>query len=379
LLESHLPALVYYEFTAKMEDDLDSISRGESTHVAYLKKFYFGNGAPGLKKQLANKVEEIDAREICSIPLGTPTAGPQQEPIVVRVGRYGPYIEQGARRASLLEDSPPDELTLDGALEMLDRAAQAEEPLGICPDTPKPVFMRIGRFGPYVQRGLPDDEEKPKNASLLPGMKPEDVDLATALRLLTLPRTVGNHPESGEPVVAHNGRFGPYIKCGEETRSLPAGVSLLEITLDEALALLAAPKVGRGRSAAKREPIKTFDASPVTGKPVQLLEGRYGPYVADGETNASLPRDAKPEELTFQEALSLLADRAARGPSKKAARRGRAAPKAATAKAAPKKAVKKTAKKAAKKKSAKKPAKRGAKQDEADDIDSTEAAFVADE
>jgi DNA topoisomerase-1 len=208
-----------------------------------------------------------------------------------------------------------------------------------------------------VQRGTPDDEEKPKNASLLPGMKPEDVDLATALRLLSLPRTVGVNPANNEPVMAHNGRFGPYIKCGEETRSLPAGVSLLEVTLNEALALLAEPK-RRGRAAAvKREPLRTFDASPVTGKTVQLLSGRYGPYLTDGETNASLPKDAKPEEVTFQEALNLLADRAARGPAKKRFTRRSKATASSKPKAAKKpKPARTTAKKAAKKKSSRRKA-----------------------
>lgn len=350
LLEAHLPKLVDYEFTAQMEDDLDAISRGESTHLDYLKRFYFGNGTPGLKQQLSNKIEEIDARTVCSISLGKPTTGPYTDEIFVRVGRYGPYLEQGERRASISDETPPDELTIEGALALLERAAIAEQPLGICPETHRPIYIRVGRFGPYVQRGTPDDDEKPKNASLLPGMKPEDVDLATALRLLTLPRTVGHHPANNEPIVAHNGRFGPYIKCGDETRSLPQGVSLLEITLDEALALLAEPKRrGRG-AAAKREPLRTFDASPVTGKPVQLLEGRYGPYFADGETNASLPKDMKVDEVTFQQALELLADRASRGPAKKRpARRAKAAPKTKAAKKAP---AKKAAKKAAPRKKA---------------------------
>ncbi len=352
LLESHLPKLVDYEFTAQMEDDLDSISRGESTHLDYLKRFYFGNGTPGLKQQLSNKIEEIDARTVCSIPLGKPTTGAYTDEIIVRVGRYGPYIEQGDRRASIAEDTPPDELTVAGALEMLERAAIAEQPLGICPATQRPVYVRVGRFGPYVQRGLPDDEERPKNASLLPGMKPENVDLAMALRLLELPRTVGINPANNEPIVAHNGRFGPYIKCGEETRSLPPGVSLLEITLNEALALLAEPK-RRGRGAvAKREPLRTFDASPVTGKAVQLLEGRYGPYLADGDTNASLPKDMKVEEVTFQQALDLLADRASRAQTKNKATRKAATPRPKAAKKTPtkKSAKKKTSKAAPRKK-----------------------------
>jgi DNA topoisomerase-1 len=209
----------------------------------------------------------------------------------------------------------------------------------------------VGRFGPYVQRGTPEDDEKPQNASLLKGMKPEDVDLATALRLLSLPRNLGNHPQLGEAVLAANGRYGPYVKCGSETRSLPADLSPLEVTLEQAVALLAQPKAqGRGRGAVKREPLKVFDASPVTGEKVQLLDGRYGPYVTDGTTNASLPRGTSADTLTFNEALDLLAARAALGPSKKRGRR-----KASAAPAAKKKSTTKrrTAKAAAKSRKAK--------------------------
>lgn len=314
LLEDHLASLVDYQFTAQMEDDLDAISRGEREHVDYLKAFYFGNGTPGLKPQLQNKVEEIDARGISRILIGTPDG---EEPVYVRVGRYSPFVEQGERTASLVDETPPDEVTLAAALKLLEQASQADEPLGVCPDTHKPVYLKVGRFGPYVQRGTPEDEEKPQNASLLKGMTPEQVDLETALKLLTLPRNLGDHPTLGQPVTAFNGRFGPYIKCGEETRSLPAGLSPLDVTMAQAVELLAQPKArGRG-AAAKKEPLKVFDPSPVTGKPIQLLDGRYGPYLNDGETNASLPKGASVEELTFNEALDLLAARAALGPPKK--------------------------------------------------------------
>jgi DNA topoisomerase-1 len=269
--------------------------------------------------------------------------------VFVRVGRYSPFVEPGERTASLADETPPDEVTLEMALKLLDQAKLAEEPLGTCPETQKPVYLKVGRFGPYVQRGNPDDEEKPQNASLLKGMTPEDIDLATALKLLTLPRILGNHPEKNEPITAFNGRFGPYIKCVDDTRSLPADVSPLDVTLEQALALLAQPKThGRGRAAAKREPLKVFDPSPMTNEKVQLLDGRFGPYVTDGTTNASLPKGTAADELTFAEALDLLAARAALGPpKKKKAARGKkkaAAPvakkKAATKKkAAPKKAV----------------------------------------
>jgi DNA topoisomerase I len=347
LLEQHLAGLVDYAFTAKMEDDLDAISRGEQEYVAYLSAFYFGNGTPGLKQQLDHKGEQIDAREISRIRIGTPDGG---EPVYVRVGRYSPFVEQGDRTASLPDETPPDEVTLDAAMKLLEQAAQGDEPLGIDPETQKPVYLKVGRFGPYVQRGTPEDEEKPQNASLLKGMNPSDIDLATALKLLTLPRNLGIQPANGETVTAYNGRFGPYVKCGEETRSLPADLSPLDVTLEQALHLLAQPKaVGRGRAAAKREPLKVFDPSPVTNQKVQLLDGRYGPYVTDGETNASLPKGTPPEELTFQEALDLLAVRAAAGPSKK--------------KSAKKKATKaaKTPKKSATKRQAGKPATKSAK------------------
>ncbi|MBX3425117.1 MAG: type I DNA topoisomerase [Pirellulales bacterium] len=347
LMEEHLARLVDYQFTAKMEDDLDAISRGEQESVKYLEQFYFGNGAPGLKKQLENKIDEIDPARIGRISIGKPADGPE---VFVRVGRYSPFVEQGDRTASLPEDLPPDEVTLEAALRLLDQAQVAEEPLGICPETHKPVYLKVGRFGPYVQRGTMEDEEKPQNASLLKGMTPESVDFETALKLLTLPRTLGDHPETGKPVQAFNGRFGPYVKSGEETRSLPADVSPLEVTLEQALHLLAQPKT-RGRGAAKKEPLRTFDKpSPATEKPIQILDGRYGPYVTDGETNASLRKGMSVEEMTFDEAVAMLAEKAAQGGGKK-----KAAPKkkAAAKKATPKKAAAKkaTAKKSAAKKS----------------------------
>ncbi|MEZ6098321.1 MAG: type I DNA topoisomerase [Pirellulaceae bacterium] len=343
LLSEHLPRLVDYQFTADMEDDLDAISRGEAEYVEYLNRFYFGNGNPGLKQQLKDKVETIDARDVSRFLIGKPESGEHQEEIFLRVGRYGPFLEQGERRASLRDDLAPDELTLTAALEMLDKAAMGDQPLGYCPDTGKPIFLKEGRFGPYVQMGTTDDEEKPKNASLLRGMTPADVTLEVALKLLSLPRTLGQHPENGEDVVSQNGRFGPYIKCGTETRSLPAGVSPIEVTLSEALALLAQPKQTRGRGAAK-EPLKTFENSPVTEQPVKLLEGRYGPYVTDGVTNASLPKAADPENLTFADALTLLAERAAKGGStkKKAAPKKKAAAKTTQKKTTAQKATKKT-------------------------------------
>jgi DNA topoisomerase I len=287
------------------------------------------------------------------------------------VGKFGPFIEQGERKASIMQDMPPDELTMTKALEMLAASSKAAEPLGIDPETNKPVFLKQGRFGPYVMRGTMEDEEKPKNASLLPGMKPADVTFEIALQLLSLPRTLGEHPVDQQPVLAANGRYGPYIRWGNDFRSLPKELSPVDVTLQQALDLLAQPKQrGRGRAAPK-EPLKTFDASPVTKQPVKLLEGKYGNYVTDGETNATVPKDVNVESLTFDDALNLLAERAARGPSKKSRRKPPrktiAAPKAARVKkpakvsagengetAVPKK--KKTAKKKAPAKSRKKAA-----------------------
>ena len=343
LLEEHLAYLVDYQFTAQMEDDLDTISRGEAEQVDYLYNFYFGNGQPGLKKQLDHKIEEIDARRIGTIFIGKPDGG---EPIYVRVGRYSPFLEQGDRRATLREDLAPDEVTIEEALRLLDQSQLAEEPLGVCPDTHKPVYLKVGRFGPYVQLGTLDDEEKPKNASLLKGMKPEDIDFEMALKLLTLPRNLGDQPTSGEPVMAHNGRYGPYLKCADETRSLPAEISPLDVTLPQALEILAQPKT-HGRRGAKKPPLKIFDESPVTGEKIQLLDGRYGPYVTDGTTNASLPKDTPPEKMTFNAALDLLAIRAAKGPAKKRPTKKKVAKKKAVVKKTTKK---KTSKKAAAKK-----------------------------
>lgn len=379
LLETHFPELIDYGFTADMENELDAISRGERERLPYLRAFYFGdptattneNGAAkvdasfpfppsfalGLKNLIQSKIDEIDARAVSQFEIGTPEAGddsPSAEPVVLRVGRYGPFLQQGERQASVPEDLPPDELTLAKALEMLANAEKTDDPLGICPDTGKPVYLKIGRFGPYVQRGDADDDEKPQNASLLRGMQVGDVNLETALALLSLPKTLGVDADNGdEPVVVSNGRFGPYVKRGTESRSLPADVSPLEITLEQALELLAKPKYGgRGGASRKTEPLRLFDKSPVTGNEVRLMPGRFGPYVTDGETNASLPRDLPTDELTFERALELLADRAAKGTTRK------------------KKAAKKTTKKAAKK-TTKKATKKA--ESKADDVETDEA------
>jgi DNA topoisomerase I len=336
LMEEHLPKLVDYQFTAQMEDLLDAVSRKEAEHISYLRDFYFGQDGDrqsGLKQTLDNKIKEVDAREISRFPLGTPETGAHREDVIVRVGKYGPFIEQGTRKASIPQEMAPDELTLEKALEMLDQASAGEEPLGYSPEG-KPVYLKQGRFGPYVQLGSPDEEEKPKNASVPREIPLPEVTVEVALKLLSLPRTVGQHPESGEDVIAANGRFGPYVKCGTETRSLPREMPPTDVTLEQALGLLAQPKArGRGR-AAPAEPLKVFEPSPATKQPIKLLSGRYGAYVTDGETNASLPRDLSPETITFDDAVRLLAERAAKGPPVK---KRRAAPKKTAAKKAAKK------------------------------------------
>lgn len=347
LLEDHLTGLVDYQFTAQMEDDLDAISRGERDNLDYLKAFYFGNGKPGLKRQLENKVEEIDARSISRISLGKADDG---EEVFVRVGRYSPFVEKGEQTASLPDELPPDEVKLSYALDLLSQAEKAEEPLGYDPESGKPIYLKIGRFGPYVMCGSPEDEDKPKNASLMKGMSPEDVDFATALKLLSLPRELGVHPTLEGKIEAFNGRYGPYVKCGSETRSLPSDISPLDVTLEQAIELLNQPKQ-RGRAAAK-PPLRVFEEkSPVTGGVVQIMDGRYGPYVSDGESNASLPKATAPEQLSFADALELLAARAAAGGSKKKAPKKKTTKKAATKKTATtkKKTTKGTTKRATKK------------------------------
>jgi len=355
LLETHFGPLVDYEFTAQMEDFLDTISRKEAERLEYLQRFYFGDGADatvehvagspiGLKPRLESKVEEIDPRTTAKFLLGTPSEGEHREEVFVRVGKYGPFIEQGERRGSIPDGLAPDEMNLEKALELIEQSQVEDEPIGIHPETQKPIYIKVGRFGPYIQLGENDDEEK-RNQSLLQGMEVADLTLEMACKLLELPRTLGVNPENNEPVQAFDGRYGPYVKCEKETRSLPAGVSPLEVTFDEAITLLKQPKT-RGRRGAPKEPLRMFEKpSPITEQEVKILDGRFGPYVTDGETNASLRKGMEPKEMTFEAALDLLAERAAKGPTKKKKKK----------KAAKKKSAKKaTKKKAAKKKTAKK-------------------------
>ncbi|MEZ5988242.1 MAG: type I DNA topoisomerase [Planctomycetota bacterium] len=331
LLEDYLGHLVDYSFTAVMEDELDSISLGKMDQRDYLEQFYNGNGKPGLKDTLARVEPEIDPREVCGITLGTW----RDQVVEVRVGRYGPFVSMGDLRASVPEDLAPDELRLEDAVALIAKAAAGPRVIGKHPETGQPVYAKNGRYGPYVQLGDPGEgpDEKPKMASLLAGMELESVTLEQAMGLLDLPRDLGPDPRSGEPVLANNGRYGPYVQCGKETRSLPEGTSPLEVDLAQALALLAKPKERR-RARARREPLKVLGPHPESGAEVKILDGRFGPYVTDGTSNASLPRGTTIEEVTLDMAAEMLAAKASAPPRKRGGR---------------KKAAKKTAKKAAKK------------------------------
>ena len=302
LLERHFQQLVDFDFTARMEDDLDKIASGDEERVAWLKRFYFGDGnGPGLLHLVTEHLDEIDARAVNSIAI------PRSE-AVVRVGRYGPYLERGDARASLPGDLSPDELTAEKAEELL--AQPDSRPLGQDPETGHEIVARSGRYGPYVTEVLPDGaEEKPRTASLFSSMAPENVSLDDALRLLTLPRVVGT--VDGEDVTAQNGRYGPYVKRGSESRSLETEEQLFTVTLEEASALFAQPPRRRGRGAA-RGPLRELGADPGTGRQILVKDGRFGPYVTDGETNASLRRGDTVEAVTVERAAELLAERRAK-------------------------------------------------------------------
>jgi DNA topoisomerase-1 len=300
LLEKHFPNLVDYAFTARMENDLDLIARGEEASVPWLDRFYFGNGSPGLHSMVTERLADIDAREVNSIPIGTDPDGAE---IVARAGRYGPYLQRGEDTASIPEQLAPDELTVEKAVELLS-APSGDRDLGTDPETGLIVSLRTGRFGPYVQLGEQEESGKPKRASLFKAMEPDEVTLEVALELLSLPRVVGEDPSDGEEITALNGRYGPYIKKGSDTRSLESEEQLLSLTLDEALDLFAQPKQRRGRQAAT--PLRELGNDPVSGKPVTVKSGRYGPYVTDGEVNGSLRKGDDPETISLERAAELL-------------------------------------------------------------------------
>jgi DNA topoisomerase-1 len=317
LLEQHFGRLVDYDFTARLEDDLDRIAAGDEQRVTWLTRFYRGDADEmGLKALVTDHLDDIDPRAISSIEIG--------DGIVLRVGRYGPYLVRGDERASVPEDTAPDELTVEVANALLANPS-ADRTLGADPKTGNEIAARTGRYGPYVTEVLPDGStDKPRTASLFKSMSPDTVTLEDALRLLTLPRSLGEGPD-GVAVIAQNGRYGPYVKRGTETRSLESEEQLLTVTFDEATALLAQPKVrrGRGGDSTPRGPLREIGADPASGKPLVVRDGRFGPYVTDGETNASLRRGDDVESLTLDRAVELLAERRAAGPAKRPRKRSR--------------------------------------------------------
>ncbi|MEU5844079.1 type I DNA topoisomerase [Rhodococcus sp. NPDC047139] len=414
LLEAHFAQLVDYDFTAGMEDDLDEIASGHEQRSDWLTRFYFGGShgdedsvarKGGLKKLVGENLEGIDAREINSIRLFDDAEGRE---IRVRVGRFGPYLERmvvdpddpegepTSQRANLPDDLPPDELTLEFA-EKLFATPQEGRVLGVDPATGYEIVAREGRFGPYVTELIPDPEPepalepepdvtpipvdeieeaggtktatkkaaakktakkaakkagpKPRTGSLFKSMDLSTVSLEDALKLLSLPRVVGVDPESGEEITAQNGRYGPYLKKGSDSRSLANEEQIFTVTLDEALKIYAEPK-RRGRQAAATPPLRELGTDPVSGKQMVIKDGRFGPYVTDGETNASLRKGDEVTSITDERASELLADRRARGPAKKTAKKTAAKKTTAKKTTAKKSAAKKTTKKAAAKKTA---------------------------
>ncbi len=395
LLEEYFADLVEYDFTAEMEYDLDRIAGGEADRIDWLKGFYFGDATqPGLRPVIDN-LGEIDAKALNSMAI--------TDDITLRIGKYGPYLEvaeegsETPRRVNLPQELAPDELTPAKAQELIDAPVVSDRVLGLNPETGKQVVAKDGRFGPYVTEIDPEPEEtvdaatgevlatapaaaggtatatatatkaparkaapkkaaaeKPRTASLFKSMDPATVDLETALRLLDLPRVVGDDPESGEPITAQNGRYGAYLKKGTDTRSLDGEDQIFEIDLAGALAKFAEPKYGARKASSA---LKEFDADPESGKPIKVKDGRFGPYVTDGTTNATIPRGEDVESVDFERAVQLLADKRAKGPGKKPAARKPAAKKPAAKKPAATAAAKKTATTAAAKKpAAKKPA-----------------------
>jgi len=339
LLEEHFADLVDYDFTAALEDDLDAIARGEQRRTEWLKEFYFGSDKQIGLRHIVDNLGEIDARELNSTRI-TDTA-------TLRFGKYGPYLEvtePGAdpeakpRIVNIPEDLAPDELTPEKAQELIDAPVAGDRVLGENPENGKLIVVKDGRFGPYVQELEPEEPEevdaatgevidqpkkkttkkeaapKPRTASLFRSMSVDTIDLDTALQLLSLPRVVGVDPESGAEITSQNGRFGPYLKKGTDSRSLDDEKQIFDITLEEALAKYAEPKYGARRASSA---LKEFDADPVSGKPIKLKDGRFGPYVTDGETNATVPRGEDAMAITFERAVELIADKRAKGPAPK--------------------------------------------------------------
>ena len=377
LLEENFAELVDYDFTASMERDLDRIAAGEEDRVAWLRRFYNGQGGAGAEQAASGELEtvaaalraqglkglvdnlgEIDARAVNSIEIG--------EGITLRVGRYGPYLEDAdGKRANVPADLAPDELTVDKARELFTRAADDGRELGVDPVSGHVIIAKDGRYGPYVTEVLPEPEEtaeaeaaktaktakstktkkttkaakpKPRTASLLRSMDLSTVTLEQALDLLSLPRVVGQDPESGEDITAQNGRYGPYLKKGTDSRSLETEEQIFTVTLEQALEIFAQPKRRRGQAAA-RGPLRELGQDPATEKPVVIKDGRFGPYITDGQTNVTVPRSEDPATISAERAFELLADKRAKGPAKKRTTRKTTSKKATTKKTTTKKAA----------------------------------------
>jgi DNA topoisomerase-1 len=319
LLEKHFPHLVDTKFTAKMEEELDEIAEGGAEWLPYLRDFFFGYD--GLDETVKRGQEGIDPREASTVMLEGLGAR-------VRIGRFGPFAEMGTDgemlTASLPEGIAPADLTAEQVEKLVRAKAEGPDKLGIDPETQKPILMLQGRFGPYVQLGEAEEgsKAKPKRASLPKGMNPADLTLEVALQLLSLPRTLGTHPETGKEIQANVGRFGPYVVHEGDFRSLTKEDDVYTVDLARAVHLLSQPKGGRGQRAAV-EPLRTLGAHPRDGEPVNLFAGRYGPYVKHGSVNASLPKGVEPESFTLEQAVPLLAEREAAGPPAKKGARGR--------------------------------------------------------
>ncbi|GAA2913627.1 DNA topoisomerase-1 [Microbacterium keratanolyticum] len=361
LMEEHFAELIDYDFTASLEDDLDAIARGEQNRVEWLRSFYYGSEAQVGLRQVVDNLGEIDARALNSTPI-TDTA-------TLRFGKYGPYLEvvdpanpeAKPRIVNVPEDLAPDELTAAKAQELIDAPVAGDRVLGENPANGKIIVVKDGRFGPYVQENepeaevvdeatgevLPADEKpkkksakkdaapKPRTGSLFRSMSVDTIDLETALRLLDLPRVVGTDPESGDEITAQNGRFGPYLKKGTDSRSLENEQQIFDITLEQALEIYAQPKYGARKASSA---LVEFEADPESGKPIRIRDGRFGPYVTDGVTNVTIPKAEKPEDITFERAVQMLADKRAKGPAPKRGAKKAPAKKAPAKKPAAKKA-----------------------------------------
>ncbi|MGZ8735062.1 MAG: topoisomerase C-terminal repeat-containing protein, partial [Acidimicrobiia bacterium] len=356
LMERYFGHLVDYGFTATMEEALDEVAAGRAEAEKWLHAFYFGNGHEGLKELVSDaRLAQIDKSEVNAVRIGTDPAGNE---IVVRVWNNGETINRGDEKAPLPADLEPDQLTVERAEELLAKGAAGPRELGVDPETGEKVLALNGRFGPFVQIGelAEGSKKKPPRASLFSTMDPETVTLEEALQLLSLPRVVGADA-AGVEITAQNGRYGPYLKKGTDSRSLEAEDQLFTVTLEAAEAIFAQPKTRRGQRT--KAPLAELGEHPDSGAPVRVLDGRFGPYVTDGVTNATVRRGMDPTELTLDDAVELLRERAARGPAKKPAKRAKKTATKTTKKAT-RTVVKQTTKRVVKKSAERRVAKKAA-------------------